>query len=98
MRPVDVIAKYAGVEIGVLLRAREKHAGETEAVYWMEYPSIEHALEAVAEDLFQGRVEEIRADGEPLPDEEVCSLVTSSVRGMQADQRANREVPSASLP
>lgn len=32
MRPVDVIAKYAGVEIGVLLRARDKHAAEIKAV------------------------------------------------------------------
>lgn len=74
MRPVDVIAKYAGVEIGVLLRARDKHAGEAETVYWMDYPSIAHALEAVAEDLFDGRVETITADGEPLTDEEVSTL------------------------
>ncbi|MGO4740144.1 hypothetical protein AB4099_26600 [Bosea sp. 2KB_26] len=74
MRPVDVIAKYAGVEIGVLLRARDKHAGEAETVYWMEYPSIEYALEAVAEDLFEGRVERITADGDPLSDDEVSVL------------------------
>ncbi|MGO4675118.1 hypothetical protein AB4Z40_19670 [Bosea sp. 2YAB26] len=74
MRPVDVIAKYAGVEIGVLLRARDKYAGEAETVYWMDYPSIEHALEAVAEDLFEGRVEQITADGQPLTQEEVSTL------------------------
>ncbi len=74
MRPVDVIAKYAGVEIGVLLRGRDKHAGEAETVYWKEYPSIEYALEAVAEDLFEGRVEQITADGRPLTQEEVSTL------------------------
>lgn len=73
-RPVDVIAKYAGVEIGVLLRARDKQAGDLDAAHWMDYPSIEYALEAVAEDLFEGRVEEIRADGEPLRSEELGSL------------------------
>lgn len=74
MRPVDVIAKYAGAEIGVLLRARDKHTGEAETVDWMDYPSIAHALEAVAEDLFEGRVETITADGQPLTQEEVSML------------------------
>ncbi len=74
MRPADVIAKYNGAEIGVLLQHREKHAGDIGAVYWMGYPSIEHALEAVADDLFDGRVEKITADGDPLSDDEVCAL------------------------
>ena len=76
MQPVDVIAKYAGAEIGVLLHHRETHAGEMNAVYWMEYPSIEYALEAVADDLFDGRVQRMTADGEDLPDEDVVALTS----------------------
>jgi hypothetical protein len=74
MQPVDVIAKYAGAEIGVLLQHRDKHAGDVGSVYWMEYPSIESALEAVAEDLFGGRVERMTADGQELPDEALSAL------------------------
>ncbi|HEV7320986.1 MAG TPA: hypothetical protein VGO04_20500 [Ensifer sp.] len=74
MQPVDVIVRYSGAEIGVLLQHRDKQAGEINAVYWMEYPSIEYALEAVAEDLFDGRVERITADGEELPDEALSAL------------------------
>ncbi|RYF31634.1 MAG: hypothetical protein EOO23_02000 [Comamonadaceae bacterium] len=74
MRPADVIAKYNGAEIGVLLQHREKHAGDVGAVYWMGYPSIEHALEAVADDLFEGRVEKITADGDALSEDEVLAL------------------------
>lgn len=74
MRPSDVIAKYNGAEIGVLLQHREKHAGDIGAVYWMGYPSIEHALEAIADDLFEGRVEKITADGDTLSENEVSAL------------------------
>jgi hypothetical protein len=74
MQPVDVIAKYVGAEIGVLLQHREKHAGEQAAVYWIEFLTIEHALEAVADDLFDGRVERMTADGEALRDEELSAL------------------------
>jgi len=76
MRPADVIAKYSGAEIGVLLQHREKHSGDIGAVYWMGYSSIEHALEAVADDLFEGRVEKITAHGGTLSEDEVSALTT----------------------
>ncbi len=74
MRPSDIITKYAGAEVGVLLQHREKHAGELHAAYWVEYPSIAHALEAVADDLFEGRVEEIIAGGKALTSKEIRAL------------------------
>ena len=74
MRPAEIIARYAGAEIGVLLQHREKHAGDLAEAYWMEYPSIEHALEAVADDLFEGRVEQMTADGEALARAEIEAL------------------------
>ncbi|UZF90632.1 hypothetical protein [Bosea sp. NBC_00550] len=74
MRPADVIAKYASAEIGVLLQHRDKHAGDIDSAYWVEYPSIEHAIEAVADDLFDGRVEKMTANGEVLPDAELAAL------------------------
>jgi len=74
MRASDLIAKYAGAEIGVLIQHREKHAGDLDEAYWMEYPSIEYALEAVADDLFEGRVEKMTADGEVIGSEEIAAL------------------------
>lgn len=74
MRASDLIARYARVEVGVLIQHREKHAGDLNATYWMEYPSIEHALEAVADDLFEGRVEKMTAGGEVIAGEEIAAL------------------------
>ena len=74
MRPAEIIAKYARAEIGVLLQHREKHAGDLYEAYWMEYPSIAHALEAIADDLFDGLVEKMTADGAALAPEEIEAL------------------------
>ena len=74
MRRAEVILKYTRSEIGVLLHHRDKHAGDLHEAYWMEYPSIAHALEAVADDLRDGLVEKITADGKALAREEIEAL------------------------
>ena len=74
LRPADIISKYAGVEIAVRIRHREKHAGDIGATFSMEYPSIELALESIAGDLLGGRVECITAGGEVLTEQEVEAL------------------------
>ena len=73
-RPIDVIARYADAEVVVFVQPRTKHAGELMSVQKLDYPSLELALEAVAEDLVAGRVEKITADGKALSDEELAAL------------------------
>lgn len=74
MQPADVIRKYAGAEIAVRMQHRTKHAGDINSAYWLEYPSIELALESIADDLLAGRVECIVADGKALPEGEIDAL------------------------
>ena len=73
-RPTDVIARYAGAEIVVYVQPKTKHAGELMSVQKLEYPSLELALEELADDLVAGRVETIEADGRALSDEELAAL------------------------
>lgn len=73
-RPTDVIARYAGAEIVAYVQPKTKHAGELMSVQKLEYPSLELALEELADDLVAGRVETIKADGRALSDEELASL------------------------
>ena len=44
-RPTDILARYAHVEVAVVLRQDIKRGGEILATYRMEYPSIEAALD-----------------------------------------------------
>ena len=73
-RPTDVLARYAGAEIVAFVQPRTKHAGELMSVQKLDYPSLELALEDIAEDLVAGRVEKITADGKELSEEELAAL------------------------
>ena len=73
-RPTDILARYAHVEVAVVLRQDIKRGGEILATYRMEYPSIEAALDEVCEDLSAGRVESIEAAGAKLSTDEMAAL------------------------
>lgn len=73
-RPTDVLARYADAEIVAFVQPRTKHAGELMSVQKLDYPSLELALEDIAEDLVAGRVEKITADGKALSEDELAAL------------------------
>jgi hypothetical protein len=68
-----ILSKYQG-ECVVTLFQSVKRGGELNAVYRLDYSSLEHALSEIESDLRAGRVEKITVGGRQLDDKEIALL------------------------